>query len=673
MAPGPTPQRQPPRGMAPAGGGGGGTRGWPHLRPGGGDDAADEEMQPLSPPPAAAVPSPSQSSSQSSPQSSPPPHRSAAAADNTPSKSPRPNQPGRGRGRRFGPRWRWGAPVAVPSLVLASVLLLVAAAFVLRPDSVPEPDRPRGEGGGERGSWGRPKEDGEAGGGPPPAPPPPATATAMREVNLPLASSSFPPTGDGDDMDGGGGGWPHATYGPSLLSTEVEAVAHRPDLAEVVVRFRAPEGVGGRRRRCADPVVVGRLSGPAAALVDWGEPAAAARARDGDGDGDGRVVMEMVGRYEVPLPGRYLLEVVGMMCNGVGFGEDFRGICLEDPTRHRLTHEAAHIDVVSVGGGGVRRGRRRRRLRPGKDGGDLDLDLDLVSDPDGRATSVGYWERAPPYGPGGNATAPPLLTRYQPHGCRGDEALATSRCGTAMELRRFAPYRFVYDGSHPDAPDLAEGAVRSRARRIEQAARAGGGPPHLLCMVGASHARELATAMELWLREWDITGVVAQSMSALFPADVDGPFIRDSILRTGCQRTLVAEGQWSLGRKPDDGPYGGMPATLFPDYEREVEGMIGRLRGAGVENFALRSIHYNSLGDVKTLCPPLDWRSPPIVDGYNAILRNLTSGMGVPYIDTNFIIGPMWDSAGDFCHYRDDEVSKAEALYVLGRLLSPLS
>ena len=652
MAPGPTPQRQPPRGMAPAGGGGGGsggggrTRGWPHLRPGGGDDAADEEMQPLSPPPAAAVPSPS-----------PPTHRSAAAAaaDNTPSKSPRPNQPG--RGRRFGPRWRWGAPapVAVPLLVLASVLLLVAAAFVLRPDSVPEePDRPRGEGGGggggERGSWGRPKEDGEAGGGTLPAPPPPATATAtataMREVNLPLASSSFPPTGDGgDDMDGGGGGggWPHATYGPSLLLTEVEAVAHRPDLAEVVVRFRSPEGVGGgRRRRCADPVVVGRLSGPAAVLVDWGEPAAAARARDGDGDGDGdgRVVMEMVGRYEVPHPGRYLLEVVGMMCNGVGFGEDFRDVCLEDPTRHRLTHEAAHIDVVSV---------------------------------PGRATSVGYWERAPPYGPGRNATAPPLLTRYQPHGCRGDEALATSRCGTAMELRRFAPYRFVYDGSHPDAPDLAEGAVRSRALRIEQAARAGGGPPHLLCMVGASHARELATAMELWLREWDITGVVAQSMSALFPADVDGPFIRDSILRTGCQRTLVAEGQWSLGRKPDDGPYGGMPATLFPDYEREVEGMIGRLRGAGVENFALRSIHYNSLGDVKTLCPPLDWRSPPIVDGYNAILRNLTSGMGVPYIDTNFIIGPMWDSAGDFCHYRDDEVSKAEALYVLGRLLSPLS
>ena len=43
--------------------------------------------------------------------------------------------------------------------------------------------------------------------------------------------------------------------------------------------------------------------------------------------------------------------------------------------------------------------------------------------------------------------------------------------------------------------------------------------------------------------------------------------------------------------------------------------------------------------------------------------------MNVPFIDTDFIIGPMWDSAGDFCHYRDDKVVKAEALYVLGNLV----
>ena len=35
----------------------------------------------------------------------------------------------------------------------------------------------------------------------------------------------------------------------------------------------------------------------------------------------------------------------------------------------------------------------------------------------------------------------------------------------------------------------------------------------------------------------------------------------------------------------------------------------------------------------------------------------------------NFIIGPMWDSAVDFCHYRDGKVAKAEALHVLDQVI----
>ena len=34
-----------------------------------------------------------------------------------------------------------------------------------------------------------------------------------------------------------------------------------------------------------------------------------------------------------------------------------------------------------------------------------------------------------------------------------------------------------------------------------------------------------------------------------------------------------------------------------------------------------------------------------------------------------FIIGPMWDSAVDFCHYRDGKVAKAEALHVLDQVI----
>eukprot|EP00548_Thalassiothrix_antarctica_P019639 CAMPEP_0194194526 /NCGR_PEP_ID=MMETSP0154-20130528/75635_1 /TAXON_ID=1049557 /ORGANISM="Thalassiothrix antarctica, Strain L6-D1" /LENGTH=93 /DNA_ID=CAMNT_0038918965 /DNA_START=1072 /DNA_END=1350 /DNA_ORIENTATION=+ len=66
----------------------------------------------------------------------------------------------------------------------------------------------------------------------------------------------------------------------------------------------------------------------------------------------------------------------------------------------------------------------------------------------------------------------------------------------------------------------------------------------------------------------------------------------------------------------------------------------------------LRSLHYNPLGDVKTMCPPKDWRSPPTIDMFNDILRTLAKKYDLPFIDTNFIYAPMWDAAEDWCHHR---------------------
>ena len=58
-----------------------------------------------------------------------------------------------------------------------------------------------------------------------------------------------------------------------------------------------------------------------------------------------------------------------------------------------------------------------------------------------------------------------------------------------------------------------------------------------------------------------------------------------------------------------------------------------------------------------------------MIEKYNRILSNLTRSRNVQFLDTSHIIGPLWDSAGDFCHYRDDKASQVEALYVLWRLL----
>ena len=71
----------------------------------------------------------------------------------------------------------------------------------------------------------------------------------------------------------------------------------------------------------------------------------------------------------------------------------------------------------------------------------------------------------------------------------------------------------------------------------------------------------------------------------------------------------------------------------------------------------LRSIHYNVVGYVKTICPPENWRSPPVIDTYNEIINNLPSSTNISFIDTNFIVGPLWDISADFCHYRLDKVA----------------
>ena len=74
------------------------------------------------------------------------------------------------------------------------------------------------------------------------------------------------------------------------------------------------------------------------------------------------------------------------------------------------------------------------------------------------------------------------------------------------------------------------------------------------------------------------------------------------------------------------------------------------------------------MGDVYSICPQKDWRYPPVIDAYNEILQRLSETKNVPYIDTNDIVGPMWDSADDWCHLTS-KVGTAEALYILGSIL----
>ena len=81
-----------------------------------------------------------------------------------------------------------------------------------------------------------------------------------------------------------------------------------------------------------------------------------------------------------------------------------------------------------------------------------------------------------------------------------------------------------------------------------------------------------------------------------------------------------------------------------------------------------RSINYNPMKDMIVSCPPKDWRNPTVIDGYNAILRSICNDLNIPFLDANFIIGPIWDSSPDWCHL-SDKGNQAEALFIASSIL----
>ena len=427
-------------------------------------------------------------------------------------------------------------------------------------------------------------------------------------VDIPLAKISSQDMGEVQDLPRYISNYGPVSYGPSRLAEEIDSITHNPSRAEIVIKLKPP----GSERQCVDPFVFGRLSGPFLTMINW------EKVKSNDSD----VVDRIIGHYSVPLSGRYFLEIIGILCNDFAFDADFRNQCLEDPTQHRITHDAAFIDVVHGG---------ETQRRDGMQLKEKDLD--------------GYWKWVPDRS--GNTSAPvPLYTRYQPRYCglewnervvmKGEDPERT-RCGDPMTLDRFNPYRFVFTGGKE--------VIRSRVELLEgNVAGTNSTEQTRLCVVGASHAREMANTIDQWLSSWNLSDAISVHLApTLFPRDIDDEFIQEHIINAKCHKTVIANGQWSAGKKPTgqnvratwgDPSRWESEATLFPEYKLEVREMISRLKGAGVVDFFLRSIHYNSLGDIKTECPPTDWRSPPTLDVYNAIIKDLAKDMEVPYIDT---------------------------------------
>eukprot|EP01032_Pedospumella_encystans_P016087 gene16087-18369_t len=127
-----------------------------------------------------------------------------------------------------------------------------------------------------------------------------------------------------------------------------------------------------------------------------------------------------------------------------------------------------------------------------------------------------------------------------------------------------------------------------------------------------------------------------------------------------CSYAVVTYGQWPASERVNGHPY---PQSKFQEEMRRVVTLLQKYDPKQTQVF-LRSINYNGLGARHTACPPGDFRSPPVIDMYNSVLRKLVKELNVPFIDLIHIIGPKWDAAQDWSH-PVGKVATAEIEWIL--------
>ena len=92
----------------------------------------------------------------------------------------------------------------------------------------------------------------------------------------------------------------------------------------------------------------------------------------------------------------------------------------------------------------------------------------------------------------------------------------------------------------------------------------------------------------------------------------------------------------------------------------------------------LRSAHPNGMGWKQRQCPPGDFRTPINAKIATNVVKEIADGFSrnttltpVSFIDTSFLIDPVWDAAPDWSHYEDEmeKISEMEAKFILSEIL----
>jgi len=194
-----------------------------------------------------------------------------------------------------------------------------------------------------------------------------------------------------------------------------------------------------------------------------------------------------------------------------------------------------------------------------------------------------------------------------------------------------------------------------------------------ICLVGASHSRHMAQAMNTAF-QMKQPSCRAIHFDIKFPQDFVNPNfnVNGNITKHKCTDVIVAMGQWALSWKNGD------QFQSQHDFKRHMTNVVDSfLADHPDKRLTLRSLHYHPLSKIILDCKPTDWRSPMLTDTYNDMLMQIAEshpafhmGSKLCFVDTSEVVRPVWDTPDDWSHY-GMKAGVPEAIFLLNQIWTP--
>lgn len=424
----------------------------------------------------------------------------------------------------------------------------------------------------------------------------------------------------------------------STLAADLSRIRHDPEKGSICVHLKEDA-------RCPYPALLGRLSGPALAMLDWSEQ-----------KNEANTGTVFCGDYSNKWldAGDYFVEILVIYCEDFGIGAiervnsektwleaGFAKRCVEDAPHNRITRKQGSkisITVSTEGKGSYRLGRWvRREGLPNRPLFTRMQPLECVDPENGYRTL-----HHPP------KWCKPLINRDKPGGKH------LWRFKEGKEIVGLPEYKFQW------RMNITEAELVERLRKRLHSASM---PFPKICAVGDSHSRMM---FDRSLPQLNLTGLFHFVQSYwIVPRK-----IRAKIRKTQCDRIFIQIGQW-----PPSWYTQGKPFSFDKYYKKmkaHVENTLAELENKTEARIYLPTIDQGPLMGLINDCK--DWRTPTVLNGYSMVNQMIERDLNttkVKYMDINFIISTHWDGGLDWGHLLED-VRYRKTIYMTALILGEL-